>query len=94
MTAPAPLPAKVAIIGAGTIGRGWAALCASAGWECSLFDTDTKVADRAIGEIGRRARALAAMGRASADTVERGLRRVRLAPSLLQACGGAEWIIE
>jgi carnitine 3-dehydrogenase len=94
MTAPPGFPAKVALIGAGTIGRGWAALCASAGWECSLFDTEVKVADRAVGEIARRARALATLGRASADTVEQGLRRVRLSRSLLQACGEAEWIIE
>ena len=94
MTAPAGTTAKVAIIGAGTIGRGWAALCASAGWECALFDTDVKVADRAVAEIARRARALATLGRAPAQTVEQGLQRVRMARSLLQACGGADWIIE
>jgi carnitine 3-dehydrogenase len=94
MTAPAGSSPKVAIIGAGTIGRGWAALCASAGWECALFDTDVKAGDRAVPEIARRARALAALGRAPAQTVEQGLRRVRMGRSLLQACGDADWIIE
>ena len=94
MTAPAGSSPKVAIIGAGAIGRGWAALCASAGWECALFDTDVKVADRAAQEIARRARALAALGRAPVPTVEQGLRRVRMGRSLLQACGDANWIIE
>jgi len=94
MTSPAGSSAKVAIIGAGAIGRGWAALCASAGWECALFDTDVRVADRAVAEIARRARALATLGRAPAQTVEQGLRRVRLSRSLLQACGNADWIIE
>jgi 3-hydroxyacyl-CoA dehydrogenase len=95
MTAPpAGSHAKVAIVGAGTIGRGWAALCASVGWECALFDTDVRVADRAISEIARRARALATLGRAPAATVEQGLRRVRMGRSLLQACGEADWIIE
>jgi carnitine 3-dehydrogenase len=94
MTAPAGSSAKVAIIGAGAIGRGWAALCASAGWECALFDTDLKVADRAVAEIARRARALATLGRAPTQTVEQGLRRVRMGRSLLQACGNADWIIE
>jgi 3-hydroxyacyl-CoA dehydrogenase len=94
MTAPAGTSAKVAIIGAGTIGRGWAALCASAGWECTLLETDVKAADRAVAEIARRARALATLGRAPAQTVEQGLRRVRMGRSLLQACGNADWIIE
>jgi 3-hydroxypropionate dehydrogenase (NADP+) len=94
MTAPAGSSPKVAIVGAGAIGRGWAALCASAGWECALFDTDVVTADRAVAEIARRARALAALGRAPAQTVEKGLRRVRMGRSLLQACGDADWIIE
>ena len=58
MTAPAGPSPKVAIIGAGAIGRGWAALCASAGWECTLIDTDAQAGDRAVAEIARRARAL------------------------------------
>ena len=94
MTAPHAVPPKVAIVGAGAIGRGWAALCVSAGWECALIDTDTKVADRATGEVERRARALVTMGRASADTVEKGVRGIRLGRSLLHACGDADWVIE
>ncbi len=94
MTAPAASSAKVAVIGAGAIGRGWAALCASAGWECTLYDTDVQATDRATIEIGRRARALAALGRAPSELVERGLQHLRIGRSLLQACGGADWIIE
>ncbi len=84
----------MAVIGAGAIGRGWAALCAAAGWECALYDTDVAAADGALAEIARRARALAALGRAPAPAVEQGLRRARLGRSLLQACGDADWIIE
>ena len=94
MTAPAPPKLKVAIVGVGSIGRGWAALAAAHGWETALFDTDLKTADRAVTEIARRVRALAALGRVNADTAEGGLRRVRLGRSLLQACGEADWIIE
>jgi len=94
MTAPAGSSPKVAIIGAGAIGRGWAALCASFGWECALFDTDVKAGDRAIAEIARRARALVKLGRAAGATVEPGLRRVRMGRSLLQVCGDADWVIE
>jgi 3-hydroxyacyl-CoA dehydrogenase len=94
MTTPPPATPKVAVVGAGAIGRGWASLCSSAGWQCAIFDTDTKVANRAVGEIERRARALVAMGRAPADTVERGLSQIRLGRSLLHACGDADWVIE
>jgi 3-hydroxyacyl-CoA dehydrogenase len=102
MTAPArvsgPLPAestpKLGLIGLGDIGAGWAALAAASGWQVALFDTDVKVADRVVSAVGRRARALAALGRADAETVERGLRRVKLARSLLQVAGEADWIIE
>ncbi len=94
MTAPRSVQPKVAIVGAGAIGRGWATLCVSAGWECSFLDTDTRAADQAVSEIARRARALAALGRAPAETVEAGLGLLRPGRSLLQACGDADWIIE
>jgi len=94
MTAAADSPTRVAIVGAGTIGRGWAALCASAGWECTLLDSETRMTDRAVAEVARRARALVVLGRASGDVVERGLHRVKIGRSLLQACGDADWIIE
>jgi len=94
MTTPKAAPPRVAIVGGGTIGRGWAALCASAGWECALFDTDTAAADQAVIEIERRARALATLGRAPIQTVELGLLRIKLGRSLLHACGDADWVIE
>ncbi|MBI4542302.1 MAG: 3-hydroxyacyl-CoA dehydrogenase [Gemmatimonadetes bacterium] len=94
MTAPAAPTLKVAIVGVGTIGRGWAALTAASGWETTLYDTDVPAADRAVAEIGRRARALVALGRAVGETAEAGLRRVTLGRSLLQACRDADWVIE
>ena len=94
MTSPPTVPNKVAIVGAGSIGRGWAALCASAGWDCTLFDSAGDTAARGMDEIARRARALVALGRAPAAIVEQGLRRLRAGRSLLQACGDADWVIE
>ncbi len=94
MTSQGASTPKVAIIGAGTIGRGWATLCASAGWECTLLDSESKTTNQALAEAGRRARALVALGRAPAELVETGLGRVKLGRSLLQACGDADWIIE
>lgn len=94
MTPPRAAPAKVAVVGAGSIGRGWAALCAAAGWECTLFDTDAAVARRALKDVSARARTLVKLGRAPAAAVERGLEGVTLGRSLLQSCGDADWVIE
>lgn len=85
---------KVALVGAGAIGRGWAALCAANGWETVLLDTDERAASRALAESARRARALVAMDRADAGLVDQGIDRMQLGRSLLQACGSADWIIE
>src|SRR5512135_1835394 len=94
MTGTGAASPTVAIVGAGAIGRGWAALCVSAGWACTLIDSDTRATDRAPEEIARRARALVAMGRAPSHTVEEGLARIRMGRSLLHACGDADWVIE
>jgi 3-hydroxyacyl-CoA dehydrogenase len=95
VTAPAgAMPGKVAVIGAGAIGGGWAALCASAGWPVSIYDTNARAIEHATKDIPRRARALIALGRASAGIVERGLFELQQAKSLLQAVRGAEWVIE
>jgi 3-hydroxyacyl-CoA dehydrogenase len=88
------MPGKVAVIGAGAIGGGWAALCASAGWPVSIFDTNARATEQAAEDIPRRAQALIAMGRASAGIVERGLFELQQTKSLLQAVRGAEWVIE
>ena len=88
------IPRKVAIIGAGDIGCGWAALCVTAGWPVTIFDTNARAIDRAAEQIPRRARALVALDRAGAGQVERGLHELRHARSLLQAVNDADWIIE
>jgi carnitine 3-dehydrogenase len=94
MPPPSLTPPKVAIVGAGSIGRGWAALCAAHGWAPVLFDLDARTAGTAVAEITRRATALVSLGRADAATVAHGLRGVQIGRSLLHACGPAEWIIE
>jgi 3-hydroxyacyl-CoA dehydrogenase len=91
---PGALPQKVAVIGAGGIGGGWAALCASAGWPVVIYDTDAHAVEDALEEIPRRARALIALDRATPGIVERGLLELRQAKSLLQAVRGADWVIE
>lgn len=91
---PSALPQKVAVIGAGAIGGGWAALCASAGWPVTIYDTNAQAVEEAVEEIPRRARALIALNRATNGIVERGLLELRQAHSLLQAVREADWVIE
>lgn len=88
------LPRKVAIIGAGDIGCGWAALCVTAGWPVTIFDTNARAIERAGEQIPARAKALVALDRATAGMVDRGLLELRHARSLLQAVNESEWIIE
>lgn len=94
MTAPPLTPPKITIVGAGSIGRGWAALCAAHGWPTVVFDQDARTADQAITEIARRATALVSLGRADAALVAHGLHQIQVGRSLLHACGPADWIIE
>lgn len=94
MTTPAEQPLRIAVVGAGVIGRGWASLAASHGWHTALYDPDARAIDRAMEEIQRRVRALATLGRAEPATVDEGLGRLRVGRSLLQACGDADWVIE
>lgn len=88
------LPRKVAIIGSGDIGTGWAALCAAAGWPVTVFDTNPAAVERAAEAVPRRARSLVALERATAGMVERGLLEFSQGRSLLQAVQEADWVIE
>jgi 3-hydroxyacyl-CoA dehydrogenase len=88
------LPRKVAIIGAGEIGCGFAALCASAGWPVTVFDMNARAVEIAFQEVPRRARALVALDRATPGIVERGLLEFQQGRSLLEAVRDADWVIE
>jgi carnitine 3-dehydrogenase len=88
------LPRKVAILGAGEIGCGWAALCASAGWPVTLFDASARALEQASLEVPRRAQALIALERAPHGVVDRGLQELQQGRSLLMAVQDADWVIE
>jgi 3-hydroxyacyl-CoA dehydrogenase len=88
------IPRKVAVIGAGDIGIGWAALCASAGWPVAIFDLNPATMERASIEVERRTRALVALDRAPAGIVERGLRELVRANFFSEAIQDADWVIE
>ena len=88
------IPRKVAVIGAGDIGVGWAALCASAGWPVAIFDLSPATMERASIEVERRTRALGALGRAPDSIVEQGLRELQRATFFSEAIQDADWVIE
>ncbi|PYP37924.1 MAG: 3-hydroxyacyl-CoA dehydrogenase [Gemmatimonadetes bacterium] len=88
------IPRKVAVIGAGDIGIGWAALCASAGWPVAIFDLDPAAVERAFAEVERRTRALVDLDRAPESIVERGLQELVRAKFLAEAVQDADWVIE
>lgn len=88
------IPRKVAVIGAGDIGVGWAALCASAGWPVAIFDANAQRMAGAVDEVARRTRALVALERAPEGVVERGLHDLQQAASLADAVKDADWVIE
>ena len=85
---------SVAIIGTGDIGRGWAALCVAAGWPVAIYDNAPNATAGAEDEIAARADRLLGLDRAVAFEVEDGIKSLRVARSLLQACEGVQWIIE
>lgn len=88
------VPPKVAVLGAGDIGCGWAALAASRGWVVTIYDTDTGHLQRAQEMISQRSRALVSMGHADDVAEQIGISELKLGRSLLQAVTDSDWIIE
>jgi 3-hydroxybutyryl-CoA dehydrogenase len=72
----------VAVIGAGTMGRGIAQVCAQAGLTTLLFDARAGAAAEAISAIGKTLEGLVAKGRMSADARSDTLGRLRALSSL------------
>jgi len=85
---------RVAIVGTGDVGRGWAALCVAQGWPVALFDSDGKALYSAPADIEARARHLVELERADADDVAIGLERMVVGRSILETCRDAQWVIE
>jgi 3-hydroxypropionate dehydrogenase (NADP+) len=85
---------RVAIVGTGDVGRGWAAMCVAAGWPVSLFDSEGAALTNATQEIAARAQALVQMDRADAADLRSGLDQLMVGRSILEACREAQWVIE
>lgn len=85
---------RVAVVGAGEAGRGWATLCAAYGWPVSMFDTEASALKTAREDVVERARGLPVLLGIDADAVEAGVAGLQDGRSLLHACQDAEWVIE
>ena len=85
---------RVAIVGAGDIGRGWGALCVANGWPVTMYDSDSTTLGEAMDQVAERAQHLIQLDHATVDQVEAGLGMLAQGRSLLHACQHADWVIE
>jgi 3-hydroxyacyl-CoA dehydrogenase len=85
---------RVAVIGTGDTGQGWAALALSYGWPVAIFDSSATALSAAEQHIAERVEVLIQNGRAVEATVRSALSAMRVGRSLLQAVTDADWIIE
>jgi ketoreductase RED1 len=85
---------RVAVIGAGHRGRGWAALALSRGWPVSLYDPESFLLQRAGHDVGDRVRRLTDAGRADPVAAAGALALLHIGRSLLDAVGSADLIID
>ena len=84
---------KIAVIGAGLIGRSWSIVFARAGFEVALFDSSQQAASDALGFIAARLPELHAAG-LLVDAPAAVMARIGLAPTLEAALSGAIYVQE
>jgi 3-hydroxybutyryl-CoA dehydrogenase len=84
----------VAVIGAGTMGRGIAQAAAQAGYATTLFDAAPGVTARARGEIEATLEKGIARGKVTADEKVATLARLRLETELAPAVADADLVVE
>ena len=85
---------RVLVVGAGTMGRGIAALCASRGFETAIHDpipAALRSAPDAIAALFEKAKA---RGKMTDGDVRAALARVRVAADLADAAGSADLVVE
>src|SRR4051812_2935610 len=85
---------RIAVIGAGLVGRAWAIVFARAGYDTHLFDQDAGAADRALGYIDSVIGELAANDLLNGATPETVRKRLVKAPDLPSALDGAVHVQE
>jgi L-gulonate 3-dehydrogenase len=83
---------RIAVIGAGLIGRSWAIVFARAGWEVALHDATSDAAERALAMVADGLAELQVHG--LVDDAKAAAKRVRTSSSLADALDGASFVQE
>ena len=84
----------LAVLGAGEVGCGWAALAAAHGRSVALHDPDGAALEHGRADVRSRVAALLRHGLADGDAARRGLDALTMHGRLDDAVAGAEWIVE
>jgi 3-hydroxybutyryl-CoA dehydrogenase len=84
----------IAVLGAGTMGRGIAHVAALAGYETRLYDTDGAALEKAGASIHRNLAKGVELKKVDAEAAERAKALLRLHASLADAVGDASLVIE
>ena len=84
----------VAVLGAGTMGRGIAQLCAAHGLAVQLFDVAPAQLERARADISAQLEKLVAKGKLGEKEPQALLARISAGSDLAAACSGADLVVE
>jgi 3-hydroxypropionate dehydrogenase (NADP+) len=85
---------KVACIGSGLIGQGWATLFAAAGFEVMMQDISDEQLNKALEQVRQNLIHLAENGRLQTQTAAGAFELIRTTVSLAEAVGDADYILE
>ena len=85
---------QVAVLGAGTMGRGIAQLCAQKGISVRLFDVAPSALDGALQNIEKQLKRLVDKGKLADDDREAAVQRISQSSDIEAACRGADLVIE
>ena len=85
---------KIAIIGTGLIGQGWAAVFAQSGYDVALYDVSRDAAERATKAMETRIADLSEFDLVPASEAPAILQRIKVAESLKEALDGAIYVQE
>ena len=85
---------KIAVVGAGLIGQGWAAVFAQAGFNVAMFDASPEAAERAMTAMKQRVADLVEFDLIESSAAPHILGRISIAASLKNALSGAIYVQE
>jgi len=84
----------IAVLGAGTMGRGIAHVAALGGYSTSLFDTSPDALGNAVATIAKNLEKGVSRGKVDADAARTALERLSSSSQLAEAVSGADLVIE